>query len=73
MGSEEQFGRPIPSSGNILSERRPRPNLPRKSKIAELDMIIIQENVLRLQIPVEEPVFMQAIEALQYLIDDGSK
>jgi hypothetical protein len=60
----------IPTSGDIVSEGRSRSYLSSKSKVADFDDVVVDEQILRLHVSVEKAVFMHTGESTSNLEDD---
>ena len=65
---EQHLGRAVPPRGDVIRVRGLRSDLPRQSKISQLDDVVGDEEVLRLEVPVEVPMLVQIRDGLQNLI-----
>ena len=48
----------IPSRGNIVREGRTRSNFASQTEVAHLEHVIIEQEILRLHVAMEEALFM---------------
>ena len=67
---QQTFRRSIPPGGNILCIGLLGENSLTTAKIGQLDLIIKNQNILRLDIPMKYPIPMHMINCLQQLIDN---
>ena len=65
---EQHLGRSVPPRGYVIRVRWLGSYLPRQSEIRQLDDVVGDEEVLRLEVSVEVPVFVQIRDGLQNLI-----
>jgi hypothetical protein len=59
----------VPSGGDVVGEGRPRADLSGESQIAKLGDVIIDEEVFRLHVSMEEAVLVHIGESAGDLID----
>lgn len=68
---QQQLRCSIPPCWNVLSIRRPGPDLSRQPEITDLDIVVMTQYVLRFEIPVKVPKLMQVGESGGDFEEDG--
>ena len=56
---QQQLRSPVPASGYVLCERRHGADFPSQSKVTQLDVVVVTEDVLRLQVTVKIAILVQ--------------
>lgn len=68
--SHEDLRTSVPSSRHVVSERRSRPDLSCQPEVSDLHIVLVDQHVLRLHVPVKEPMFVHVLQTFEGLVDD---
>ena len=66
--SEQALGRPVPPRRDVLRERWLRVDTPARAKVCQLHLIVLQQNVLRLDVSMEDAVPVHVVDRLENLV-----
>ena len=68
---KEKLGGSVPSCWDIFCIGRPWPDLPGEAKVANFDVIVVEENILRFEVAMEVPIFVQIGQSSGNFEEDG--
>lgn len=69
-GAEQQLRGSIPPGGDVLGKGRPRANLASEPEVTNFDNVVVNEQILRLHISMEEAVAVHVRQPAGHLVDD---